>query len=73
MLGQIALVEVGNVVEMRVSNFYVAVGLVNVAEDVGLWLDLLNALEQTLAANIFSGKNWFGNCIQNAKRWRVGD
>lgn len=63
MFRKVGLVEVGYVVEMRVADFLVAVGLVDVAEDVGLGLDLLHALEESLAAYAFSGVDWFGYCV----------
>lgn len=71
MLREVALIEVCYVVEMRVSDLYVAVGLVNVTEDVGFWLDLLHTLEQSLAAYALSREDWLGYCVQNAKWWRM--
>lgn len=73
MFWEVGLVEVGYVVEVSVSDLEVAVGLVDVAEDVGLGLDLLHALEESLAAYIFAGVDWLGYCVKDAK-WRgMGD
>lgn len=63
MFWEVGLVEVGYVVEVSVSDLEVAVGLVDVAEDVRLGLDLLHALEESLAAYIFSRVDWLGYCV----------
>lgn len=71
MFGKVALIEIRYVVKMRITNFDVAVRLVDMAEDMCFWLNLLHSLEQSLATYALSREDWLGYCVQNAKGWRM--